>query len=133
MHETFPLPRLDEPLTGPFWEAAQAGRLVMPRAADGGGWQWYPKTTDVSWVEVSGRGTVFSWTEVHQVFLPAFAGDVPFLTGLVTLEEDPSLRLATRFVDCPSISIGQAVEVTFRAMRYPTVDAEVVAPYFRPT
>lgn len=131
MHETFPLPRLDEPLTAPFWSAAQSSRLVMPRDADG--WQWYPKTTDLEWVEVSGRGTVFSWSEVHQVFLPAFAGDVPFLTGLVTLDEDPSLRLATRFVDCSTISIGQVVEVAFRSMRYPTADAEVVAPYFRPT
>jgi uncharacterized OB-fold protein len=130
MHETFPLPRLDEPLTATFWTAAQRSQLVMPR--NGAGWQWYPKTTEVEWVEVSGRGTVFSWSEVHQVFLPAFADDVPFLTGLVTLDEDPSLRLVTRFVDCTAIEIGQAVEVTFRPMRYPTVDAEVMAPYFRP-
>jgi len=131
MHETFPLPRLDEPLTAGFWSAAQSSRLVMPRLPDGT-WHWYPKTTDVEWVEMSGRGTVFSWTEVHQVFLPAFASEVPYLTGLVTLEEDPSLRLATRFVDCDSVEIGQPVEVTFRAMRYPTVDAEVLAPYFTP-
>jgi uncharacterized OB-fold protein len=131
MRDEFPLPDLTEPLTGPFWEHAQRGVLAIPKTSDGR-WHRYPKTTDVEWVPVSGRGTVFSWTEVHQVFLPAFADQVPYLTGLVELEEDPSIRLATRFVDCGEIEIGQAVEVTFRPMRFSTVDGEVQAPFFRP-
>jgi uncharacterized OB-fold protein len=131
MRPEFPLPDLAEPLTGPFWAHAQRSVLALPRKPDGS-WHWYPKTTDVEWVPVSGRGTVFSWTEVHQVFLPAFADDVPYLTGLVALEEDPSLRLATRFVDCDSIAIGDAVEVTFRPLRFPTVEGEVLTPCFRP-
>lgn len=131
MHDTFPLPRLDEELTGPFWQAAQESRLVLPRKD--GAFHWYPKEPGLEWVEVSGRGTVFSWSEVHQVFLPAFADQVPYLTGLVALEEDESVRLATRFVDCVSVEIGQPVEVTFRPMRYSTVpDTEVLAPFFRP-
>ena len=131
MREEFPLPDLAEPLTGPFWEHAAKGVLAIPRTADGR-WHWYPKSLDVEWVPVSGRGTVFSWTEVHQVFLPAFADQVPYLTGLVALEEDPSVRLATRFVDCDSIAIGDAVEVTFRPLRFSTVEGEVRAPFFRP-
>ena len=131
MRPEFPLPDLTEPLTGPFWEHAGRGVLALPRTAEGA-WHWYPKTADVEWVPVSGRGTVFSWTEVHQVFLPAYAEQVPFLTGLVALEEDPSVRLATRFVDCDTIEIGQAVEVTFRPLTFPTVDGEVQAPFFRP-
>jgi uncharacterized OB-fold protein len=131
MRDEFPLPDPTEPLTGPFWEHAARGVLAIPRTADGR-WHWYPKTTDVEWVPVSGRATVFSWTEVHQVFLPAFADQVPFLTGLVALEEDPAIRLATRFVDCDTIAIGDAVEVTFRPMRFSTVEGEVQAPYFKP-
>ena len=131
MRDEFPLPDLTEPLTGPFWEHAQRGVLAIPKTPDGA-WHWYPKTTDVEWFPVSGRGTVFSWTEVHQVFLPAFADQVPYLTGVVALDEDPSIRLATRFVDCDSIEIGQAVEVTFRPMRFSTVDGEVQAPFFTP-
>ena len=132
MRAEFPLPDLDEPLTGPFWRHAADGVLAIPQLPDGS-WHWYPKTTEVEWVPVSGRGTVFSWTEVHQVFLPAYAEDVPFLTGLVALEEDPSIRLATRFVDCDTIAIGQPVEVTFRPLTFPTVSGEVQAPFFRPT
>ena len=131
MRPEVPLPDLTESLTGPFWEHAARGVLALPRKDDGS-WHWYPKTADVEWVPVSGRGTVFSWTEVHQVFLPAYAEQVPFLTGLVALEEDPSVRLATRFVDCDTIEIGQPVEVTFRPLTFPTVDGEVQAPFFRP-
>lgn len=132
MRDEFPLPDPTEPLTRGFWEAAGKGVLAMPRTADGD-WQWYPKTTEVTWVPVSGRATVFSWTKVHQVFLPAFADQVPYLTGLVELEEDPSIRLATRFVDCDEIEIGEPVEVVFRPMKFTTVPAaKVRAPFFRP-
>lgn len=131
MRAEFPLPDPTEPLTGPFWQHAAADVLAMPQRADGS-WAWYPKEEGLSWVPVSGRGTVFSWSEVHQVFLPAYAGDVPFLTGLVALEEDPSLRVATRFVDCSSVEIGQPVEVVFRDLGFPTVEGSVRAPFFRP-
>lgn len=131
MRADFPLPDVDEPLTAAFWAHAARNVLAMPRTPDGE-WQWYPKTADVEWVPLSGRGTVFSWTEVHQVFLPAFADQVPYLTGLVALDGAPSIRLTTRFVDCASIAIGDAVEVTFRPLRFSTVDGEVQAPFFRP-
>jgi uncharacterized OB-fold protein len=131
MRADFPLPDVEWPLLREFWSHAANGVLAMPRTT-GGEWQWYPKTEDVEWVPVSGRGTVFSWTEVHQVFLPAFADQVPYLTGLVTLDDAPAIRLATRFVDCESITIGDPVEVTFRPMRFSTVDGEVQAPFFRP-
>jgi uncharacterized protein len=130
MRPSFPLPDVDEPLTGPFWQHAADGVLAMPQRADGS-WAWYPKEPDLTWVPVSGRGTVFSWSEVHQVFLPAYASDVPFLTGLVALEEAPLLRVATRFVDCDVIEIGQPVEVVFRDLSFPTVEGSVRAPFFR--
>lgn len=131
MRGGFPLPDLDEPITGPFWQHARQGVLAIPRRADGT-FAWYPKEEGLEWVPVSGRGTVFAWSEVHQVFLPAYAEQVPFLTGLVALEEDPSVRLATRFVDCDSIEIGQPVEVVFRDLTFPDVDGSVRAPFFRP-
>jgi uncharacterized protein len=127
----FPLPDVDWPLLRGFWANAADGVLAMPRTAEGE-WQWYPKSEDLEWVPMSGRGTVFSWTEVNQVFLPAFADQVPYLTGLVSLEEAPQIRLATRFVDCDSIEIGDRVEVSFRPLRFSTVSGEVPAPFFQP-
>ena len=131
MRDDFPLPDVDWPLLRGFWSNAADGVLAMPRTSDGA-CQWYPKTEDVEWVPVSGRGTVFSWTEVYQVFLPAFADQVPYLTGLVSLDDAPQIRLATRFVDCDTIEIGDKVEVVFRPLTFSTVAGEVQAPFFRP-
>ena len=131
MRAEFPLPDVEWPLLREFWSNAANGVLAMPRDADGA-WQWYPRTEDVEWVPMSGRGTVFSWTEVKQVFLPAFADQVPYLTGLVSLDEAPQIRLAARFVDCEAIAIGDHVEAVFRPLRFSTVDGEVQAPFFRP-
>lgn len=130
MRAKFPLPDLDWEPTRPFWESAARGTLAIPRNGDGE-WEWYPRSKDLDWVPVSGRGTVFSWTEVRHAFLPAFAEEVPFLTGLVALEEAPHVRLAARFVDTDEIEIGDPVQVVFRPLRFNTVSGSVMAPFFR--
>ena len=141
MHPTFPLPDLTEPVTAPFWAAAAEGVLAVPRCASCDRWCWYPKdacpacgSTDLPWTPTSGRGTLFSWVVVHHPFLPAFADQVPFVTALVALDDDPAVRIATRFVDASPdvLRIDRPVEVTFGPLRYSTVDAEVQAPFFRP-
>ena len=48
---------------------------------------------------MSGRGTLFSWAVVRRAFLPAFDDMVPFVTALVALDEDPSVRIPTYIVD----------------------------------
>ena len=129
MRAEFPLPDLAEPLTGAFWRHAQDGVLAIPQTADGR-WHWYPKTEDVTWVPVSGRGTVFSFSEVHQTFLPHYADDLPFVVGLVELEESAEVRLATRFT--APVEIGHPVVVDFRPLRFAGVEGEVLAPFFSP-
>ena len=138
---TFPLPDVGwEPLQ-PFWAAAAESRLVIPRCARCGAWVWYPKPAcrrcggdDLPWTAVSGRGRLFTWSVVSHPFLPAFRDKVPFVTGLVALEEDPGVRLATEVVDCDpgSLSCDQPVEVTFRPLRFAGVEGTVMAPLWRP-
>lgn len=42
---------------------------------------------DYDWVQVSGKGTVYSYGEVHQAILPAFKPYSPYLLLLVELDE----------------------------------------------
>lgn len=81
------------------------------------------------WTRVSGRGRLFTWVTVHRAFLPALAGRVPYVTALVELEEDPSLRLATWLDATPEtrLRIGMPVEVSFHP-----VDDRITLPRFRP-
>jgi uncharacterized OB-fold protein len=140
-HANFPLPDLDwEPLR-PYWAAAGRGELVIPRCAACGRWVWYPRSScpgchaaSPAWTPVSGQGRLFTWTVVTHPFLPAFRDQVPFVTGLVALEEDPAVRLATQIVDCSpeDLVCDEPVEVVFRPLRFSGVDGEVTAPLWRP-
>ena len=59
--------------TAPFWEAARGHRLVAPRCMTCGAFRlppapfcWRCRAQDVEWVELSGRGTVYSFTVTRQ-------------------------------------------------------------------
>jgi hypothetical protein len=137
----FPLPDVDEPLTAPFYAGAARGELVVTRCAACDAFRWYPTARcpvcdgPLAWVPVSGRGRLYSWAVVRRAFLAAFADDVPFVTALVALDEDPAVRIVTRMVDCDpgTLAADQPVRAVFRPLSFPTVrDREVVVPMFVP-
>jgi hypothetical protein len=121
------LPVIDED-SGPFWEAARRGELVMQRCASCGRLRFPPRpmcphcqSTDVTWSPMSGRGTIWSFAVPHPPLLPAYAELAPYNVVVVALEEDPTLRLVGNLVtsaDGPinellDIAIGAPVRVVF--------------------
>jgi len=138
----FPLPDTDWAPTAPFWAAAADRRLSLPQCDSCGRLVWYPADTcrrcgstgGQTWVDLSGRGSLFSWVVVHQQFLPQY--DPPYVTGLVAVDEDPAVRLATRLVEVdptdPGLSIDQPVEVVFGPLTFSGVEGQVTAPFWRP-
>jgi uncharacterized OB-fold protein len=137
----FPLPDTDDPLTAPFYAGAARGELMLPWCATCQGYVWYPEAAcprdggEPVWTRVSGRATLFSWAVVRRAFLPAFEDKVPFVTALVALEEDPSVRLPTYIVDAPPASLvpDARVAVQFRPLSFATVpDRSVIVPMFAP-
>jgi len=118
-----------------FWDAAKEHKLVIQRCAACGFYVHWPQllcpqchSDKLTPAEVSGRGTVYTFTIVHHVFNPGFANDVPYALAIIELEEQPGLRLVANIVDCPheSIATGMPVEVTFEDRDGYTV------PQFRP-
>jgi uncharacterized OB-fold protein len=139
--DDFPLPDVDDALTAPFFAQAARGELVIPRCQACGDYVWYPQETcprdegALSWHAVSGRGSLFTWAIVRRAFLPAFENRVPFVTALVSLDEDPSVRLCTYVVDtAPEALVADApMAVTFRPLEFSTVPGRsVVVPMFAP-
>lgn len=137
----FPLPDVEWEPTRPFWAGAARGALVLPRCEGCGRWVWYPDGacrscggTTLAWAAVSGRGRLFSWAVVHRAFIPHFAADVPYVTGLVAIDEDPAVRLATRVVDCDpaALRIDLPMHVVFRPLRVEGVERSLPAPFFAP-
>jgi hypothetical protein len=128
-----PLPEIT-PAMAPFWEAARRRELVVQRCGACGAARFPARdlcsrclSRQVTWTPVSGRGTVFSYAVMHQVYHPGFADEVPYAVVVIELEE--GARLVSNLVDCPieAIRIGMPVEVVFDA-----VSPDVTLPKFRP-
>ena len=137
----FPLPDTDWPPTREFWAAAARGELAVPRCDACRRYVWYPDGTcrfcgsrAFTWTSVSGRGRLFSWSVVRRPFIPQLAADVPYVAGLVAIEEDPAVRIVTRIVDCDPalLRVDMPLRVVFRLLRFATVRSEVAAPMFVP-
>ena len=105
-----------DPLTRPFWQAAERRELVVQRCAECGGHQLYPRpyclacdSTDLGWVPAAGLGTVYTRTVVHVHVLPDLTP--PYVAAVVELDEGP--RLMTTLGDS-DIAIGQRVMIGWR-------------------
>jgi uncharacterized OB-fold protein len=136
-----PLPDVEWELTREFWAAAEREELVIPRCAGCDRYVWYPEPScpecggsEIPWVRVSGRGTLFTWSiVVHPLYRP-FAEKLPYTTGIVALEEEPRVRLVTTIVDCDAddLVMEMPMRVAFRPLEFPGVEDRVVAPHFAP-
>jgi len=127
--DDFPLPDLDDELSAPFYRAAAAHELRIPRCESCGEFVWYPEPVcphdggTLTWERVSGNATLFSWAVVQRAFLPAFADKVPFVTALAALDEDSRVRIPTYVVDSDpaSLTADAPLEVSFRELSFSTV------------
>jgi uncharacterized OB-fold protein len=113
-----PLP-LPDPDTAFFWEATAEKKLKILRCQDCKTYIHYPKPScwncsgsNVAPEEVSGRGTVYSYTVTHQA-VPGY--EPPFAVVIVELEEQAGLRMVSNVVDVApdDVRIGMPVQVTF--------------------
>lgn len=103
-----------DPLSRPFWAAANERRLVVQRCASCGHHQFYARPlclacrADVlDWTQASGAAFVYSVTTVH--LTPA--GTDPYQVALVDLAEGP--RFLAR-IEGERVGIGDAVGVSWR-------------------
>jgi uncharacterized OB-fold protein len=110
-------PPTPSPESQPYWDATAEGKILLPRCNDCGTVIWYPRTTcpecmssDVSWFEASGRGTIYSFAIVRRQGGP-WRDALPYVLAYVELDEGP--RVLTNIVDELDLEIGQAVEAVF--------------------
>ena len=128
-----PLPVPDE-ASQPFFAGAREERLMIQRCSACGTAMWPVKTRcinclgpDLTWIQASGQGTLYSFALMHQVYHPGFADEVPYNLAEVDLAE--GLRIITNIVGCPNdqLRIGMPLEVTFEA-----ITPEITLPKFKP-
>ena len=128
-----PIPNIT-PDMAPFYEGARNGRLMVQKC-DACGTLRFPAyelcsqclSTRSSWAPVSGRGEVYSFNIMHQVYHPAFAAEVPYAVVVVKLEEGPKIVSNLAGIKPHEIKCGMPVEVFFEKL-----SDEVTLPKFRP-
>jgi uncharacterized OB-fold protein len=119
-------------LTAPYWEAAREKRLVV-QECQSCRQLWHPPlprcphchAAGPGWRQVSGDGTVYTYTVVRHPTHYAFAGQVPYILAIVELAEGPRLVTAITGAAPEEIRGGQPVRVVFRE-----VADGVTLPYF---
>lgn len=127
-----PVPDTD---TEPYWQAAKQHQIKLPRCKQCGHFSFPPRpdrcprclSTTVEWSQLSGRGTVYSFTVMHDSLVRGFPP--PYVVAQVDLEEQRGLRLTCNILDCniQDVRIGMPVEVVFEDRT-----EEVSLPQFRP-
>jgi uncharacterized protein len=114
-----PVPAPSGP-TIPFWQAAEQGILQIQSCADCSTVQFYPRlnctscgSRELSLVEASGRGQVYSFAIAHRSPHPAFDDQLPLVIALVELAEGPRMTSNIRGCEHADVYIGMPVEVVF--------------------
>ena len=128
-----PLPTIDV-WNKPFWDACREHRFIAQKD-NRSGHVWFPpgpvcptnRSSDWRWVDLSGRGTVWSWVVFHQKYYDGFESEMPYNVATVELDEGP--RIMTNIVNTTNdkLRVGMRVGVTFR-----DVDDRIAIPLFQP-
>ena len=116
---TKPLPA-PTPVSAPFWEGLKQEKVIIQQCGDCQAWGFYPRThcraclsSNLIWREVSGEGTLHTYTITRQPTAPHFSDEVPQFLAMVDLDE--GVRLTTTLIhdDEASIKVGSRVVPVF--------------------
>ena len=133
--DEMPMPAANAETAG-WWEAASRHRLVVQRCESCGRTRHPPgpvcpacRSTASGWAELPGTGTVYTYTVVHQAFIPALADRVPYVVIAVELDGSGGARIVSNLVDADpwDVEVGMEVAVVWEDM-----GPELALPRFRP-
>jgi uncharacterized OB-fold protein len=116
----------------PFFDAARNHQLAVQKC-DNCGTLRFPAaplclacdSPKSSWVTVSGRGKVFSFTVMHRAYHPAFKA--PYTLAVIELDEGVRITSNVVGIEPSKVKCGMPVEVMFDKL-----SEEVTLPRFRP-
>jgi len=122
-----------DPVDLPFWEACREGRFLLHRCGVCGRHYWPASRClehgdqAMAWTPATGRGELYTYTILHHAFTPQMQGKVPYVVGVVKLEEGPFYH--ANVVDCPpdAVRVGMPLELVMGE----TVNG-LTLPQFRP-
>jgi uncharacterized OB-fold protein len=116
----------------PFFDGAREHKLMIQKCAKCGALRFPAAplclacdSDQASWVPVSGRGEVFSFTIMHRAYHPAIK--VPYTLAVIALKEGATITSNVVDIEPSKVKCGMPVEVVFEKL-----NDEVTLPKFRP-
>ena len=105
-----PVPNVE---TQAYWDAADAGRLLVKKCLSCGEPHFYPRALcpfcfgETDWQETNGEGEIYSFSVMRRA-------ETPYAIAFVKLDAGPTMM--SNIVDCnfDRIAIGQRVKVVFQ-------------------
>lgn len=117
MKKPVPVPT---PVTRPFWNALAEGKLRLQQCSACETLFYYPRaccpeclSPDLTWREVGGGGTLYTYTIARRPTHPLFADEVPQRLAVVELDEGPKLTTTLLNVRDADIRIGMRLAPVF--------------------
>ena len=105
-----------DPITIPFWEAAERHELLIQHCPECGSYQFYPRpfciacnASSVEWAETKGEAKIYSMTTVRVQIAPVF--NPPYIAAVIELDEGP--RMLTN-IEGGNPKIGDRVKLAWR-------------------
>jgi uncharacterized protein len=118
-----PVPESDG-LSAPYWDGLKKGQLWVQKCDKCGTHQFGPEwichsclSFDIGWVQVEGKGTIYSWERAWHPVHPALRArdGEPYITVLVELPGAGNVRMIGNLLGDPhqEVKIGADVEVVY--------------------
>jgi uncharacterized OB-fold protein len=128
-----PVP-IPDAISAPFFDGARQGRLMLQHCGACSGWSFPVRercphcfAAQLSWRQASGRGTLYTFTIMHQVMNPGFAASVPYNVAQIDLDEGVRMIANVVGVDNAALRPGMRLEAVFEE-----IGEDVSVPKFRP-
>jgi len=128
-----PLPK-PTPWSKPFWDGCKNRKLLIQQCISCKKYIFYPKlfcpfclSPDLSWIEATGKGKIYTYTVVYAYQPTEFSADVPYVVAVIELEE--GVKMMSNIVDCKpdNVRCDMDVEVIFE-----DITEEFTFPKFKP-
>jgi uncharacterized OB-fold protein len=108
------------PWSQPFWHAVDAHRFQLPWCCACERTHFPPRPfcphcwcDDIEWRPSIGRGRIYSFTTVRNNPPTAFVDRLPYVIGIVRLDDGVQVLANIEPVDASSLAIDAAVEIGF--------------------
>lgn len=132
--EARPLPE-PTPVSQPYWDALREHRIRIQWSPSGSQWVFYPRllapgtlADDLEWREISGHGTLHTYTVAHRPTAPPWADAVPQVLAVVAWDEGPRVSTELVEVDPGDLHVGMRVVPVF----HDDPDSGITLLHYRP-